>query len=89
MVGAARLSRGLKQFPNPMSAWWLIALIALAIGPPEIVDLVDKVRPDPKNQSWTIPLVPYGFAVTLPFLGLASASLIVQICRLFAFVRTR
>jgi hypothetical protein len=73
-IAAVQSRRNGKRFPNPLSAWWLIVLVVVAIGPPEIVDRV-------ANQVWRVEFVSYVFAVTLPFLGLAPRKWIAMIDR--------
>jgi hypothetical protein len=85
LVGSRKADR--TVFPGPLSAWWPIFLAGVALLPPEIIDLIAGVWPDHNNQALRVQFVPYAFAVTLPFFGLAIAAAVVQVARVFRLFR--
>ena len=74
--------RGPSIFPHPASAWWIPILLALGWGPLYLMDLFMS------RENWG-PAMAWGMAVAVPCTFVAALSVLVQACRLFAYLINR
>jgi hypothetical protein len=78
------------KLPEPRSAWWIPIMLGVAWGPPEIVELLRHFSPTAKDPYWGVAFqVPWFFSVTLTCTGLAIASLVWQVIRMWQHLNTR